>query len=220
MLTKVKMPLPDMMAAVLAMEESVLDVDQVENLIKFFPTKEEMQLLKGYTGEKESLGKCEQYFMELMKVPRVESKLQVFSFKIQFNCQISEFKKSLNTVNSACEEAIHALKDEIREINQRLIDTVIDISKESSVVAAATEGGEGTIVKWIELGSGFIFLKFCVVISSHFYCLFRIVFLLYFHVKCTWILRTYAALEPLQLQGLSGSINNIYMKIAYQRRLC
>lgn len=30
----------------LAMDESVLDVDQVENLIKFCPTKEEMELLK------------------------------------------------------------------------------------------------------------------------------------------------------------------------------
>ncbi|KAL2340728.1 hypothetical protein Fmac_008668 [Flemingia macrophylla] len=46
MLTKVKMPLPDMMAAVLAMDDSVLDVDQVENLIRFCPTKEEMELLK------------------------------------------------------------------------------------------------------------------------------------------------------------------------------
>ncbi|XP_052111013.1 formin-like protein 21b isoform X4 [Arachis duranensis] len=60
MLTKVKMPLPDMMAAVLAMDESVLDVDQVKNLIKFCPTKEEMELLKGYTGDKENLEKCEQ----------------------------------------------------------------------------------------------------------------------------------------------------------------
>lgn len=33
-------------AAVLAMDESVLDVDQIENLIKFCPTKEEMELLK------------------------------------------------------------------------------------------------------------------------------------------------------------------------------
>ncbi|MCH96743.1 formin-like protein 20-like, partial [Trifolium medium] len=46
MLTKVKMPLPDMMAAVLALDDSVLDVDQVENLVKFCPTKEEMDLLK------------------------------------------------------------------------------------------------------------------------------------------------------------------------------
>lgn len=80
-----------------------------------------------------------QYFLELMKVPRVESKMRVFSFKIQFGSQvwwypqfkqircfnisrllnyifntgisvsllqISEFKKSLNTVNSACDEVV------------------------------------------------------------------------------------------------------------------
>ncbi|RYR09217.1 hypothetical protein Ahy_B05g077368 [Arachis hypogaea] len=37
-------------------------------------------------------------------VPRVESKLRVFSFKIQFLSQVTEFKKSLKAVNSACEE--------------------------------------------------------------------------------------------------------------------
>ncbi|KAL3575193.1 hypothetical protein D5086_023294 [Populus alba] len=119
MLTKVKMPLSDMMAAVLAMDESILDVDQVENLIKFCPTKEEMELLKGYTGDKENLGKCEQYFLELMKVPRVESKLRVFSFKIQFSSQISEFKKSLNTVNSACDEVRNSLK--LKEIMKKIL---------------------------------------------------------------------------------------------------
>ncbi|GAB2223878.1 hypothetical protein Drorol1_Dr00004622 [Drosera rotundifolia] len=110
MLTKVKMPLPDMMAAALALDESILDADQVENLIKFCPTKEEMETLKGYTGDKTKLGKCEQYFMELMKVPRVESKLRVFLFKIQFNTQIADFKRSLNTVNSAYEEVRNSMK--------------------------------------------------------------------------------------------------------------
>ncbi|XP_022933734.1 formin-like protein 20 isoform X3 [Cucurbita moschata] len=119
MLTKVKMPLPDMMAAVLAMDESVLDVDQVENLIKFCPTKEEMELLKGYTGDKDNLGKCEQYFLELMKVPRVESKMKVFSFKIQFGSQLSEFKKSLNTVNSACHEVRNSAK--LKEIMKKIL---------------------------------------------------------------------------------------------------
>ncbi|GKA28778.1 formin-like protein 20, partial [Tanacetum coccineum] len=46
MLTKIKVPLPDLMVAVLAMDESLLDADQVENLIKFCPTKEEMELLQ------------------------------------------------------------------------------------------------------------------------------------------------------------------------------
>ncbi|PWA33882.1 hypothetical protein CTI12_AA624410 [Artemisia annua] len=52
MLTKVKMTLPEMMAAALAMDESILDADQVEYLIKLCPTKEEMELLKIRTSSK------------------------------------------------------------------------------------------------------------------------------------------------------------------------
>ncbi|XP_021899384.1 formin-like protein 13, partial [Carica papaya] len=96
--------------SVLALEDSALDVDQVENLVKFCPTKEEMELLKGYTGEKEKLGKCEQFFLELMKVPRAESKLRVFSFKMQFQTQVSDLRNSLNVVNSATEEIRNSFK--------------------------------------------------------------------------------------------------------------
>ncbi|XP_019441430.1 PREDICTED: formin-like protein 13 isoform X2 [Lupinus angustifolius] len=103
MLSKVKVPLHDLMSSVLALEQSALDTDQVENLIKFCPTKEEMKLLKGYTGEKEKLGRCEQFFLELMQIPRVETKLRVFSFKIQFNSQIRnsvKLKRIMQTILS------------------------------------------------------------------------------------------------------------------------
>ncbi|KAL0330853.1 UNVERIFIED_CONTAM: Formin-like protein 18 [Sesamum angustifolium] len=46
MLTKVKVPLSDLMNSILALDDSALDADQVDNLIKFCPTKEEMELLK------------------------------------------------------------------------------------------------------------------------------------------------------------------------------
>ncbi|KAL0451583.1 UNVERIFIED_CONTAM: Formin-like protein 13 [Sesamum latifolium] len=104
MLSKVKIPLHEMLSSVLALEDSALDVDQVDNLIKFCPTKEEMETLKGYKGEKDKLGKCEQFFLELMQVPRIEYKLRVFSFKIQFNSQVSDLRKSLNVVNSAADQ--------------------------------------------------------------------------------------------------------------------
>ncbi|GLT85246.1 hypothetical protein SLE2022_034400 [Rubroshorea leprosula] len=119
MLTKVKIPLPDLMSSVLALDDSALDVDQVENLIKFTPTKEEMELLKGYNGDKENLGKCEQFFLELMKVPRVESKLRVFSFKIQFCSEVSDLRNSLNIVNSAAEEVRHSVK--LKRIMQTIL---------------------------------------------------------------------------------------------------
>ncbi|KAK3211275.1 hypothetical protein Dsin_015981 [Dipteronia sinensis] len=119
MLTKVKIPLPDLMCSVLALDDSALDVDQVDNLIKFCPTKEETELLKGYNGDKENLGKCEQFFLELMKVPRVESKLRVFSFKRQFCTQVSDLRKNLNIINSASEEVRNSAK--LKRIMQTIL---------------------------------------------------------------------------------------------------
>ncbi|KAG9456599.1 hypothetical protein H6P81_001107 [Aristolochia fimbriata] len=104
MLTKIKMPLPDMINAVLALDASTLDTDQLENLIKFCPTKEEMEMLKNYTGSKEMLGKCEQFFLELMRVPRVESKLRVFSFTIAFPTQVMDLRSNLITINNVSNE--------------------------------------------------------------------------------------------------------------------
>ncbi|CAD5314225.1 unnamed protein product [Arabidopsis thaliana] len=119
MLTKIKIPLPDMLSAVLALDSLALDIDQVENLIKFCPTKEEMELLRNYTGDKEMLGKCEQFFMELMKVPRIEAKLRVFGFKITFASQVEELKSCLNTINAATKEVKESAK--LRQIMQTIL---------------------------------------------------------------------------------------------------
>ncbi|KAG9133910.1 hypothetical protein Leryth_004625 [Lithospermum erythrorhizon] len=119
MLTKVKVPLHELATSILALDDSSLDGDQVENLIKFCPKKEEMEILKNYTGDKENLGKCEQFFLELMKVPRVESKLRVFAFKIQFCSQVSDLMKDLNVINSACEEVRNSVK--LKRIMQTIL---------------------------------------------------------------------------------------------------
>ncbi|KAL9239902.1 hypothetical protein vseg_014177 [Gypsophila vaccaria] len=53
-------------------------------------------------------------------------------------------------VKKARIEVNHALMEEIREVNERLIDTVVDISNEDmdpSMAAPDVEGGEGTVVK-------------------------------------------------------------------------
>uniref|UniRef100_A0ACD5US04 Uncharacterized protein n=1 Tax=Avena sativa TaxID=4498 RepID=A0ACD5US04_AVESA len=119
MLTKIKMPLPDMISAILALDTSVLDNDQVENLIKFCPTNEEIEMLKNYNGNKEMLGKCEQFFLELMKVPRVESKLRVFAFRIAFSTQTDELRTNLTTINDATKEVKESLK--LRQIMQTIL---------------------------------------------------------------------------------------------------
>ncbi|XP_076906657.1 formin-like protein 14 [Bidens hawaiensis] len=119
MLTKIKIPLPDMLNAILALDTSALDIDQIESLIKFCPTKEEMETLKNYTGNKEMLGKCELFFMELMKVPRVESKLRVFAFTITFTSQVSDLRRNLSAINDATKEVKESAK--LRQIMQTVL---------------------------------------------------------------------------------------------------
>ncbi|XP_058189073.1 formin-like protein 14 [Rhododendron vialii] len=119
MLTKIKIPLSDMINAVLALDSSALDIDQVENLIKFCPTKEEMTMLKNYNGNKDMLGKCEQFFLELMKVPRVESKLRVFAFSITFSSQVNELRCNLDTINGAAREVKESAK--LRQVMQTIL---------------------------------------------------------------------------------------------------
>lgn len=119
MLSKVKIPLNELMNSVLALEDSALDADQVDNLIKFCPTKEEMELLKNYKGEKDKLGKCEQFFFELMQVPRAESKLRVLSFKLQFNSQVSDLRNSLDVINSATEQIRSSCK--LKKVMQTIL---------------------------------------------------------------------------------------------------
>ncbi|KAL6985606.1 Formin-like protein 3 [Sarracenia purpurea var. burkii] len=119
MLTKIKVPLLDMMNAVLVLDSSALDIDQVENLIKFCPTKEEMTMLKNYSGNKDMLGKCEQFFLELMKVPRVESKLRVFAFRITFSSQVNDLRCNLHTINDAAREVKESAK--LRQVMQTIL---------------------------------------------------------------------------------------------------
>ncbi|XP_022145618.1 formin-like protein 14 [Momordica charantia] len=119
MLSKIKIPLPDMINSVLALDSSALDIDQVENLIKFCPTREEMETLRSYTGDREMLGKCEQFFLELMKVPRIESKLRVFAFKITFSSQVNDLRYNLNTINDATREVKESAK--LRQIMQTIL---------------------------------------------------------------------------------------------------
>ncbi|KAL5980299.1 hypothetical protein ACLOJK_028207 [Asimina triloba] len=113
MLSKVKMPLPDLMSTLLALDDTVLDVDQVENLIKYCPNKDEVELLK--------------FFLELMKVPRVESKLRVFSFKIQFTSQVRlvlviDILPPLVNGNCSCD---HQIRSSVKL--KRIMQTILSL---------------------------------------------------------------------------------------------
>ncbi|XP_076903085.1 putative formin-like protein 15b [Bidens hawaiensis] len=117
MLTKVKMPPPDMVVGILAMNDALLDVDQIEAILKFCPTKEEMEQLKNYAGDVEKLGQCEQ-------VCDMPANSYLFSSFIFYylnptSFQLADFKNNLNTVKAACDEVCKSVK--LKEVMKRIL---------------------------------------------------------------------------------------------------
>ncbi|KAG7599456.1 Formin FH2 domain [Arabidopsis suecica] len=111
MLSKIKIPLPDMLNAVLDLDSSALIIDQIKNLIKICRSKEEMDLLRNSAGgDKEMLGKFEEIFGELMKVPRIEPKLRVFAFKVDYSSRVRDLRIWLNTIIAATKEIMGSVK--------------------------------------------------------------------------------------------------------------
>ncbi|CAK7355954.1 unnamed protein product [Dovyalis caffra] len=60
-----------------------------------------------------------QFFLELMKVPRVEAKLRVFAFRITFSSQVDDLRRNLNSINDATREVKESVK--LRQIMQTIL---------------------------------------------------------------------------------------------------
>ncbi|KAL7601474.1 hypothetical protein Lser_V15G22603 [Lactuca serriola] len=103
-LGKINLPLHDIIKAILSLDSFAMNVHQVYNLIEFCPTKEEMEIVKSYTGYKKMLGQCEQFFLECAKIPRIKPKLRVFAFTITFSSQVNNLSENLSTIKDATKE--------------------------------------------------------------------------------------------------------------------
>jgi hypothetical protein len=47
-------------------------------------------MLKAYKGDKDKLGKTEQFFMEIMEIPRLGNRLECFVYKREFVNKVME----------------------------------------------------------------------------------------------------------------------------------
>ncbi|KAL9858991.1 putative formin, FH2 domain-containing protein [Arabidopsis thaliana] len=100
-----------MLNAVLDLDSSAVIIDQIKNLIKICWSKEEMDRLRNSAGgDKEVLGKCEEIFGELMMVPRIEPKLRVFAFKVEYPSRVSDLKMWMHTIIAATKEITGSVK--------------------------------------------------------------------------------------------------------------
>ncbi len=87
-----------------------LNIEQLANLQLLLPTPEESNMLKGFDGQSDDLGRAEQFFLSVTKVPRFSQKLAAFKFSLQFDEQVHSLTSSLHLLAKACTEVVESKK--------------------------------------------------------------------------------------------------------------
>ncbi|OWZ19581.1 Formin like protein [Phytophthora megakarya] len=118
MLARFRLPYYKLRNAVLLVDKKLLSVERVSALLQFAPEDEELDAVRGYTGDPKLLGDAEQYFREMICVPRLTTRLQAIHATWQFDAYVEEQRKLMESVSNACQElqACEALKEIFRVV--------------------------------------------------------------------------------------------------------
>jgi len=81
-----------------------LTSEQLNSLLSVLPTGEELESIRDYTGEVESLGRVEKFFCVLQDVERLGPRLQAMQAKEQFMPQYETLSEEFKTILTAIEQ--------------------------------------------------------------------------------------------------------------------
>ncbi|KAL7410280.1 hypothetical protein BDY24DRAFT_186432 [Mrakia frigida] len=109
MLARLKLPIPKIQQAVLAFDDETLTLDDLKALSKLLPTSDEIGRIGGFE-DVSKLAKPDQYFKEIMTIPRLVERFDCMLFRRRLEFDVAEVVPDLQGLTSAARE----LKDSTR----------------------------------------------------------------------------------------------------------
>ncbi|CAK5262775.1 unnamed protein product [Mycena citricolor] len=110
MLSRIKMGFPDIKQALLDLNDEKLSVDDLKAISKQLPTAEEMGRIKDFDDDLGKLAKADQYFGQVMTIPRLSERLECMLYRRKLDLDIEEIRPELNILRNASHELRSSLK--------------------------------------------------------------------------------------------------------------
>ena len=98
---------------------SAMTAEHLLILSSILPTADEVAIVGAYEDNLSCLGRAEQFFVAVSKVPRLPSRLRAFLFMSQFNAMASELESCLDSVSRACDEVVDSAQ--LKSLLRRLL---------------------------------------------------------------------------------------------------
>ncbi|XP_059163759.1 disheveled-associated activator of morphogenesis 2-like [Physella acuta] len=111
LLSKLKLTNEELAKAIMNVDEGEdLPKDMVEQLLKFVPTAEEIQLLSEYAHEIENMARADRFLFEMSKILHYEERLKALYFKKKFQERKVDCKQKIDAVFEASKEVFRSRK--------------------------------------------------------------------------------------------------------------
>ncbi|KAK6997787.1 disheveled-associated activator of morphogenesis 1 [Biomphalaria glabrata] len=109
LLSKLKLTNEELARAIMNVDEGEdLPKDMVEQLLKFVPTAEEVQLLSEYAHEIENMARADRFLFEMSKIIHYEERLKALYFKKKFQERKVDCKQRIDAVFEASKEVFRS----------------------------------------------------------------------------------------------------------------
>ena len=83
------------------------DADRLRCLEKLLPDENAVKELEAFTGDKKKLGAAERFYMQLLKLPSYEFRLNTLILKEDFDTSMEKLKPSVETMRRAVEDILN-----------------------------------------------------------------------------------------------------------------
>ncbi|KAG6832180.1 hypothetical protein H0H92_004911 [Tricholoma furcatifolium] len=109
MLSRIKLSYPEIRRALLDLNDDKLSVDDLKSISRQLPTPEEILRIKDFDDVKK-LAKADQYFSEIMIIPRLKERLDCMIYRRKLDLDVAEMRPELNILRNASRELRSSLK--------------------------------------------------------------------------------------------------------------
>merc|ERR1712137_716307 len=111
LMSMLKMTPKEIGTALVKCKDDKFTEDNIKGFIKLVPTDTDFQLLKEFIDAPpevlDTLGPPEQFYLEIMKIPRLESRLRAFLFKRQFATNVARLTEDVEL----CHNGVKIMRD-------------------------------------------------------------------------------------------------------------
>ena len=103
MLSRIKLSFTEIKEAILRVDTSIVNEEMLKQFLSFIPTAEDREILEDYENPI-NLGKAERFFIEMLKIPRYEQRLNAITFRCKYSEKFAEVKRQRDLLINACKE--------------------------------------------------------------------------------------------------------------------